>query len=407
MGRFCNIAIAILFSLVLVGPALVFACERAHVNFPSWATAEDAKWLVGNVKDGKVKENLNLDGLVSNRLQAAVTTEVDNHVPFKAGVLLANAGIQRVVIGLANAPFGWGCYPTFFGSDRCYCPKANAIYETPVKVEEYSIDELSKKLSHISEAIENREDINWYFALPDRSSISLASPLREKVSRAMDYNCAVNMILGALPSRISKIDLSCKSLMEYQNKYFRTDHHMQIQGAVDFYQKTIAKLGKKPCDFNRFYQAYNQPIYGSNARIGLYKLAVDYIYDVDYDRSNLSVMFDNKKVGLSALDASWRTDSEEDLELVDFQDAYIIYFQSSPGLVTITNDDADENAGALLLISDSYDNSSARFFAENYKVVYELDPRHYEGDINEFVSSHSEITDAVMVFCLENIYEFR
>ena len=45
-----------------------------------------------------------------------------------------------------------------------------------------------------------------------------------------------------------------------------------------------------------------------------------------------------------------------------------------------------------------------RFFAEHYRKVYVIDPRQYEGSIEEFVATH-QIDDAVVLLSTVSLLE--
>lgn len=44
--------------------------------------------------------------------------------------------------------------------------------------------------------------------------------------------------------------------------------------------------------------------------------------------------------------------------------------------------------GTLVIVGDSYTHCMERFFAESYRDVYKLDPRHAKFSLTKFLASH-------------------
>lgn len=120
-----------------------------------------------------------------------------------------------------------------------------------------------------------------------------------------------------------------------------------------------------------------------------------------YKRSGLSVTADGKELSESDIDYSYSKKSGKYRKKNRFENVYAKYYHGDFGLLELTNENA-ESDDSLLIIGDSFSNCMERFFAENYKHVYVIDPRHYTGDISAFIDEH-DITDGVFLLSRNNL----
>lgn len=85
--------------------------------------------------------------------------------------------------------------------------------------------------------------------------------------------------------------------------------------------------------------------------------------------------------------------SEYNNPIVDFSDKanekkYGTFLGDETGTVKITNLDAAEDGDTCLIIKDSFGNPFAAYLSQNYRTIYVIDFRTFEGSIREFVQEN-------------------
>ncbi len=343
------------------------------------------KNIVGNFAKGKLQNKL--DQFFADR------------IPWRDEVLLANAELQRIGIRTAKIPFGYDCYPAFFGATNAVCEKAHALYKQPFKKSRYDKSHWNDIGKALSKAVKNNPSVNsWVLAMPDSSELCLASPLMKLVSKSADYDYVYSKIAGKLPEKINFLDLGSEfgpdGLEAYQKAYYITDHHWNICGGADCYSRVVKALGRTPIDTSNYYLAFDQQMFGSYAREALCDYIWDDVYDIDYEHSNLSILIDGENVDYSKVDVVGTRNGKRFEKKDKF--GSIGFHTGNLPLIEYENLDLDESAGSLLLIGDSYTNNNDRLYAETYKHVYSIDPRYYKGSISKLIAEH-DIRDVAIV----------
>ena len=356
--------------------------------------------------EGRVYQNLpelTWESFESGEYQDDFEQFVADSVPGRDEVLLANAALQRSAIRLANLPFGFDAYPTFFGSDYVCIPSLGAVWAKSKTVEDVKQDDMDEWAEACSKVIETAPDVEWAFYLCDRSSVSEANPAALLSSDIADYSYLAEGFLTQLAGDCTVIDGSYTNTDDFAEDHYLTDHHWTIQGAMKTYQAIIEVFDKEALEFGEVYVAYEGPFWGSSSRSGLaLPGGGDTVCDVEYDRSSLKVTVDGVERDESFLDESYADDYDGHFNSSLFENTYATYFHSDYGLIEIENLDV-QNGESLLIIGDSYTNCMERFFAESYRYVYVIDPRHYEeGTIQEFLAGH-DIDDAAFVITVETL----
>ncbi len=332
--------------------------------------------------------------LSSGVFQSEFEQFVADSIPFRNAALFANAGTQRTTIELANIPFGYPAYPTFYDSDYIFCPNWHSIVEAPDSQRTLTPEKLRASAEAISRFIEANQNVNWRMALVDRGRNSLASPAHDLLAQPADYDFIKREYLDRLPSECNYIDLSITDTGQYYEKYFKTDHHWQIGGALDAYQAIMESLGKRPIDDYALFTAYDGPFYGSEARGGLIASESDFVLDVSYDKSALKIKVDGKKKDASFLGGNGG-DNDSHVKADEFENVYARYFHGDPGVIAITNESAPDSS-SLAIIGDSFTNNIERLFAENYARVYVIDPRHCKSSMQACLDKY-QVDDAVFI----------
>ena len=327
---------------------------------------------------------LSSDALASGDFQSQSESFLADHVPKRIGILVYNAAIQERIISLANLPFSFPATPTRFGSSVLVVPEHSALVYNPFKKSKYDEAMCREAFSQWESFLKQFPNSKRCVAMVDRPNTTLASPAQKLVAETANYNYFRAFLTDALDEIATLPDLSYTDADTFFTDYYKTDHHWQIRGAVGAYEKIMLSLDLDAMELDEFVVAYKGPFYGSLTRNGLYAEYSDEILDVDYEASAFTVKVNGETADQSVVDESLAQDYEGYSKSQKYANAYAEYFHSDWALLEFENPAAPE--GTLLIIGDSYTNCMDRLFAETFKHVCVVDPRHYDKGITDYAA---------------------
>lgn len=341
-----------------------------------------------------------LNGFKSGEFQIAFEDRVDDCVPFKAACILGNAGIQRGAIGISSSIFGWNCYPTYYGSEFVVCPEEQRLFDMPDKATE----ELFEPFYATAEALtcfagRNPEKNVYLYLAPDNQNVS-GAPAAHLVANALSYSQMLEVFRFA-DIGVSVIDGGV-SYTQFLDGWYKTDHHWNILGAYSAYARIAYAMGLQVAGGDVI--SYGDVEFrGTLARRSLDDDYYDVLVDIESDSEpNLLVTIDEDETGGSELLVQRDTYEEGRQGKNRFTSHYGEYFNFGAGMMTIENL-GDHSGKELLLITDSFGFCLDRFFAENYEVVYVLDPRNSDKTANQLIYEHGKIDDILVLMCRSNL----
>lgn len=231
--------------------------------------------------------------------------------------------------------------------------------------------------------IENINDITAYFSGKQFASlIPVKSP--DEITAGIDQLALANSIY-------SQLDIPFIDLFNVVGDgfYLKTDPHWTMSGARSAYELIIDKYGGKS-DFN-YRLSYDQnPYYGT-----LYSLTMQ--GKADYLEFYSNDVIDNLNVCIN-------TGLEVNCESRVYYDSngYDQYLDGNHPLIEIYNESGE---GEIVIFSDSFSNSIAPFFAQNYAKVTLVDFRLIRFDY--FLNVPNSINFDSDVLFLYNLKSFR
>lgn len=161
-----------------------------------------------------------------------------------------------------------------------------------------------------------------------------------------------------------------------EDLYYRTDHHWTLLGAYYIYAAYV----KNPMPY--------EPITVSSNFQG-----------TTYKKINLHTAYDSIQVPLSEssylvnYDQQTETNTLYSEKALSGSDQYSYYLDGNHGLTEITNLTPaaanDSGQESLLIIKDSFANTFATLAANNYRKVYLIDLRYYNGSLSSFIRENS------------------
>lgn len=401
-----NITFALVISCILSSPAVLWVFEHVDsIDIPSWLSIEDATYLSGGRTDANISAVASLGGFFESDLQKALEDEIGNYIPAKATALLTNAQLQRSAIAASNILFQWDCYPTFYGSNLAVVPSEGRLVElaqTTTKGLVKSIQDTAERLSAFSLS---HPDVNLYVYLgPDSQNVS-GSPTGSLMASPLSYNDIESMMMKKEEESAFHWISGAVTYDEFLQNWYKTDHHWNIQGAFQAYQRIATALGFGDDLLNPSAEiVYEDPIFfGSFARRGLDEEHSDKITDYTFDNSQaFTVEISGQKATDQSL-AHAHDYAEGQWDINPYANRYAEYYHTDYPLIKITNNSEDAK-GELLIVGDSYSNSMERFLAAHYKTTYVIDPRHTPETLDDFLSTHKGIDDVVFIMRSTNLF---
>ena len=328
--------------------------------------------------------------------QASFSKSIADDIPLRDKVIALNAAAQRGIIEIANAPFSFEAYPTFFGARYVSIPAMGRISATPSVQNAELAASIDEAASLWSAFIEKYPDTRWFVFMPDWPSISLVNPVHDLIANPVDRTYWEDRFFSQLPESCAYVDGAYEDSGDWELAFFKTDHHWQIQGAFAAYRKIAKSLGVTPIGPVEFYETDSGQFYGAYARSGLcFPDGGDVVWDIAYDPSPLVVHINGKAVDPASLDEGFHDSGTLYRAQSEFQNVYAEWFHSDHGLIEIENESAETDK-TLLIIGESFTNNVERLFAESYRKVYVVDPRLFEGNISQLMVAASP-DDALVI----------
>lgn len=327
-----------------------------------------------------------LSTVANGSFQQSFSRFVADDIPLRDEVIVSNAAVQRNFIELANLPFGFKAYPTFFGAKHAYLPATNRVSAMPSAQNSDLKASINKAAATWSTFIERYPDTRWFVFMPDWAPMSLVGPIHDLIANPADRAYWESEFFAKLPESCTYIDGAYENAEEWEAGFFRTDHHWQIQGALPAYKMIAERLGVVPIEFKEFYETNSGDFWGSYARLGLcLSEDGDVVWDVIYNPSALKVRVDGEDVDATFLNEGFYDPYTRFSAQTELPNTYSEWFHFDYGLIEIENENAETDK-TLLIIGDSFSDNIDRFLAESYRTVCAVDPRYFTGDINQLIT---------------------
>lgn len=315
--------------------------------------------------------------------------------PARDEALLANAALQRGAISIANIPFGFKAYPTFFGSTRNYSPEAGALFETPIQSTDDIAAALESAAAAANELHRTFPDIQMVIAMPDRSLISEANPsLSLSGNDIVDYSYMDRHFFGNLDEDIDIVLDPKMNSDEFLASYYRTDHHWRMSGAYDMYKLIASKADLEAVDPSGSISFDDLPFYGSNSRGGLDCSLSDVIVDYEFALPAYRVWKSGKQIERNHRVEYYAESSSLDLNSATYN-AYAYFYGSDYDRIVYTVE-SNEGKGDCIIIGDSYTQPIEPLLASSFHSTFVLDPRHYEGSLKACIEENDIETIIVL-----------
>ena len=108
----------------------------------------------------------------------------------------------------------------------------------------------------------------------------------------------------------------------------------------------------------------------------------------------------NNTEGITAFYDKQTTNSIFNDEFLNKKDKYSYFLNGNNAKVVVQT--KQKNGKKLLVIKDSYAHIMSQFFCQNYEEIHFIDPRYYNGSIEDY-AKQNEISETVFLYNVTNI----
>ena len=259
-------------------------------------------------------------------------------------------------------------------------------------------EEEKEKVKNNASAISNfaetmqEIDIPTYFVLVPNSIYINSDKLPESVEVPNQED-----IINTVYSNIKNTkNINVTSALKEENKtkplYFRTDHHMNSDGAYVVYREFCNTVNIQPVQIENFNKitVTNDFLGTFDSKAQLINQTPDeiFVYENEINTNIEEAVYDKET-----------TKSIFNEEFLTGKDKYS-YFLNGNNSKAIIKTKVDNNK-KLLVIKDSYAHIMSQFLCENYSEVHFLDPRYTNFDYKEYVQENG-ITDVLLLYNVSN-----
>ena len=224
--------------------------------------------------------------------------------------------------------------------------------------------------------------INLYsMIIPTSTDITLNEETRSKLNSS-DQKDAINYMYSQMSQNVTTVPIY-DLLKAHSNEYlyFRTDHHWTSLGAYYAYAKFMTVKGAEYTPLGNFTQYIFEPFLGSfyndSGKSQALSKTPDAVYAYMPPVGNKFSML--QKNSSSYLDWPLICDGSSYSESYK----YLCFIGGDNPVSIIENTDMTEGE-TCVLVKESFGNAFAPYLICNYKYVYVIDYRYFDGDITDF-----------------------
>ena len=241
----------------------------------------------------------------------------------------------------------------------------------------------------------NEQNIKTYFILVPNSIYINSNKLPENVE-APNQKKIINIAYSNTKNTVN-VDVEKSLLNENKNQqlYFKTDHHMNSDGAYVVYKEFCKSANIETVqitDFNKV-KVTSDFLGTFDSKAQIWNQVPDEIY-VYQNENNMNIK--------EAIYDKETTNSIFNKEYLDKKDKYSFFLNGNNAKVVIKT--KVENDKKLLVIKDSYAHIMAQFLCQNYEEIHFIDPRYYKASLTEYIKQNN-ITEILFLYNVSNFVE--
>lgn len=327
----------------IIKPIDVIERENRYAN--KYESISISKFLNNNIQTN-IENTLADQILISGKLRSANNYFKGNLVKFYIDKYFKNAN-EYIYLSDVN----------FYGSTMVYKP----TYMSNIK------GDLDKKISNYNELISSYKNVDFYaYYIEKDTDIDFDTNQKTGVFDYLKSNLNVK--------NISKFEIN--NIKDFNNYFYRTDHHWNYRGSYKGYTEVMNLLGFKN------YKQYEEEVClgndfsGSKAMSSIFNKVITEpfcVYKFDFENLNITVNGEKKDYGLQS-----EYISNTEITKINYGN----FYGWDEGEVIFQKDNSKIKDN-IIIIGESYDNAILKLLAENFNTTISIDLRNYEHYMNK------------------------
>ena len=316
------------------------------------------------------------DDFVSGEYLGGIDSYINDHFAFRDFYLKLNSWWEIDVMGKKE-------------NNDVYIGKDNFLFEKFAYGDEQKNNVL-KNITAISNFAEDmqKNNINTFFTLVPNSIYINADKLPNNVEVPNQAKIIEEIYTNTKNTHNINVTQALAEENKNQQLYFKTDHHMNSDGAYIVYREFCNSADISPVslsDFDREVIAEDfLGTFDSKAQIYGQKPDTIWVYKNDMNTNIKEAIYDKEKAN-SIFNENY----------LQGKDKYSYFLNGNNSKVVVKTN--VENNKKLLVIKDSYAHIMSQFLCQNYSEVHFLDPRYTNFNYEEYIQENG-ITDILFLY---------
>lgn len=222
------------------------------------------------------------------------------------------------------------------------------------------------------------KQVKFFNELAQDMDVNIYIPTRYELTTLSKsgMNKYVNMFTSNLNNNINYKVMKINDINEYKKCFYKTDHHWNINGALNGYYDIMDMLNVDVLKNLKIVEKKEKKYYGSLAKTALNDSINDYISDIEINL-NYDILVNGKLPDELYKPRKLRLDRN-----YKYYDYYVSYFNGQYG--NIVYDYHQENKDNLLIMSDSYAWQIDYLIASSFNKTHVINLRYDEYKNNKF-----------------------
>ena len=237
----------------------------------------------------------------------------------------------------------------------------------------------AKLVSATADALNGQTNV-YCLVIPTSVGVVFPDNLAEQYKGYEDQGARLEQIYGYMSDTVIPVNIFEK-LMQHRNEYlyYRTDWHWSAIGAYYGYEKFCEVKGIAPYTMDdrieRVYEGYKGPFASKDSALSATPDTV-YAYE-PYFYEDVSMVYTDTNGNKIA----WPVIADGDSYASSGK--YLIFAAGDQPMAEFTNPKVTDGSVAIV-VKESFGNAMMAYFPDHYSTVYEIDYRHWSGDLVQF-----------------------
>ena len=273
-------------------------------------------------------------------------------------------------------------------NNNVYIGKDGYLFEK-IEYTNKSEEKINELINRINYFYENTTIPTYFLLVPN--SIYINQEKLPKFAKTIDQEKLINDIYSKIPN--IKVVNVVNTLKQNKDKYifFKTDHHITSEGAYLIYLEFCKIANIIPVTEYIKEEVTDEFLGSFDSKAQIFNQEKDKIEVYKNE---------NNSEGITAYYDKETTKSIFNEKFLEGKDKYSYFLNGNNAKVVIKT--KQKNGKKLLIVKDSYAHIMAQFLCQNYEELHFIDPRYYNGSIEEY-AKQNKITETVFLYNVSNI----